>query len=138
MSHMDTSGTGCDTSDGDLGTQRPESDGGRTPVDAVLKSLTHPTRRFVLYYLQENEIATQEQLACEAAAWRSDTTLEEVSAEEVAHMNASLTHNHLPELAAMHFIEYDPRSETVRYSDPPVLLEMVLRLLAQFETGVTG
>lgn len=135
---MDWSGTECGPSEGDCGTQRPESDGGKSPVDGILKSLAHPTRRFVLYYLQDHEIATRDELAREAAARRSDTSPDGVSAEEVARMKTSLTHNHLPELAAIHLIEYDPRSETVRYSDPPVLLEMVLRLLAQFETGGLG
>lgn len=109
------------------------TNGGITTLGQVLESLAHPTRRFILYYLQAHEMATVDELVHEVAAWEMELPPDEVPADHRERVATKLTHTHLPKLADSLFIEYDSRSRTVRYSDPPVLLDTVLGLLAHLE-----
>lgn len=109
------------------------SDGGKVAIDDVLGILANANRRAVFYYLREHEVASVEELAHHIAAQCEASTSEESRDSEVEHVTLDLVHNTLPKLADSQFIEYDSRSQTVRYSQPPALLEAVLRFLARFE-----
>lgn len=111
------------------------SDGGMSSLGEVLEALTHPTRRRLLYYLQDTEVATVEELAREVAAAETDAPPDAIPADQAERVAADLTHNHLPKLTAARFVEYDSRSRTVRYTHPPDLLETVLRLIRNLEEG---
>lgn len=112
---------------------RVKGDGGIATLEVVFRCLTDPKRRFVLYYLQDNEIVTVNELAEQVAGWESEIPPEKVDAEHRERIATELVHTHLPKLADALFIEYDRRSNTIRYTDPPALLDEVLRLIAQLE-----
>lgn len=114
---------------------RVATNGGTITLDRILDSLTRPRRRFVLYYLQDHEIATVEELARQIAAHEANVSPEAVTDADRDRIASQLTHSHLPNLADATIVEYDPRSRTVRYREPPALLETILRLLARLERG---
>ena len=111
----------------------PLADGGALAVDEALSALAHPTRRCVLYYLKDEEVADLEELGAVVAAMKSGTPPDDVPADERDRMAAELAHTHLPKLDEALFVEYDRRSQTVRYADPPAMHNMFLLLLSQFE-----
>lgn len=120
---------------GSTGEVTVEANGGITSFEEVLDCLTSRRRRFLLYYLQENETGDVEELAIQIAAWEAEIPLDEVSTDHRERVMSQLVHAHLPKLADAQFIEYDRRSETVRYTEPMTLLDRVLRLLSQLEEG---
>jgi DNA-binding transcriptional ArsR family regulator len=122
-----------DSSSGSPRRKGGEIEGGITSVEEVFKSLLKPRRRFVLYSLRDEEVATVTELAQEIAAWENGIPPAHVDDDQQKRIATSLAHNHLPQMADSLFIEYDRRSNTARYSDPPVLLDEVLQLLDQLE-----
>lgn len=110
-----------------------ETDGGKPRLDAVLKCLTHRRRRFILYYLQDHEIVTVDDLATAIAASETERPLGEVAVDRRQAIASELVHRHLPKLRDAMLVEYDDRSKTIRYSEPNTLLEQLLQLLAKLE-----
>ncbi|WP_227380788.1 DUF7344 domain-containing protein [Haladaptatus halobius] len=70
--------------------------------------LTHPHRRYILYHLQtmDGETITFSALI-DAVCERVDASCE--------HLETDFRHTHLPKLADHTLIEYDARSETIRF-----------------------
>lgn len=112
-----------------------ESDGGRVPVDELLECLANSRRRMILYHLQDEEIADLEDLSQQVIAQEEEMSPEEVPAEEAQTVQTQLIHRHLPKLQGARVIEFDQRSQTVRYSDPPRILDATLQVLAKFESN---
>lgn len=110
-----------------------EGDGGITTLDEVLHCLSSSRRRTVLYHLQDVEIADVDELAKRVAANERDSSTGEVPAPHRKKVETQLVHNHLPKMAEAQLVEYDRRSSTVRYREPPGLLSTVLELLARLE-----
>lgn len=110
-----------------------KGDGGITSLGEIFDCLTSPKRRFILYYLQENEIADIDELATQIAMREAEAPPDEVSADHRERIVTQLIHTHLPKLVEAQCIEYDRRSSTVRYTSPPTPLDKVLRLLSQLE-----
>ena len=108
-------------------------DGGKTTLNDVMGVLANPRRRAVFYYLQEHEVASVAELAHHLAEQTAEGPTQGVEDYQVEQITLSLLHNTLPKLADSQFIEYDPTSRTVRYTQPPELLDTVLRFLARFE-----
>ncbi len=93
-------------------------------LDVVFDVLADKRRRFALYYLHESadETATIEEVAEYVAS------LEEPSCEPDVHRTrivTSLQHAHLPKLEEAGVVEYDQRSETIRYWRQPSLEELL-------------
>lgn len=91
-------------------------------LDVVFDVLANQRRRFVLYHLHDSTdgIATIDEIAAYVAS------LEESDAEPAEHrlhVVTSLQHMHLPKLEDAGVVEYDQRSETVRYWRQPSLEE---------------
>jgi hypothetical protein len=110
-----------------------EGGDGITTLEEVFRCLRKRRRRFVLYYLQDEEVATVHELAQEIAAWENEIPREQVDDDQQERIAVSLSHTHLPQLADSLFVEYDRRSNTVRYTEPPALLDEVLQLLKRLE-----
>ncbi len=110
-----------------------EQDGGKTTVDAVFECLRHPRRRFILSYLREHEMATVEELARQVAAWEAGVPPDEVAEPHRERVTTALVHTHLPKLADEVFIEYDRRSNDVRFTDPPEMLRELLGIVSTFD-----
>lgn len=99
----DKSGCRCDAT---RGTKR---------LDALFTALADEHRRQVLRYFRarEDEIASVDDIV--AFAHDSESRLDRRRLELLFH------HATLPKLADLGFVEYDPRSGTVRYRGTPVL-----------------
>lgn len=126
-------GDGCNGRQGQPSGEPLEANEGVTTLEVIFESLTSPRRRFVLYYLRDHEIATVEELARHIVAWEENVHPDEVGSDRRERVETQLLHTHLPKLADATFVEYDPRSRTVRYTEPPALLDTVLELLARLE-----
>lgn len=100
------------------GSHRVVKDGSGSEFDRLFSLLGDQRRRFVLYYLQttEHDAVAFDELATNVAEWESGPDAEptEDLLEDVA---ISLHHHHLPKLASHGIVDYDERSETVRYWD---------------------
>lgn len=145
MGTDDGNGSGEDDSESDddedgvnLLARWRELDTGITTFDEVAEAVTDPTRRFLLYRLRDLEVATVEELAREVAAREADADPEAVPEDALEAAKIELSHTHLPKLAASNIVEYDRRSATVRYADPPFLLETVISLFEQFDDVPDG
>lgn len=128
----DDCGEGGDESDG--AGIRCTPDGGFSDVDALLDALSHSRRRYVLYFLRDEQTATLDEVARRIAAWERGVPLEAVSADDDAEaVRAALYHKHLPVLADAMLVEYDDRSEALRYRNPPKVLEPLLWILERVD-----
>jgi len=90
-------------------------------TDTYLQLVADRRRRHLLQTLREEDTASVDDLAGKLA---SDGG---ASPERVA---VDLHHNHLPKLADEEIVEYDSRSNTVRYS-PPKQFEAVAETLLE-------
>lgn len=104
------------------------SDGGESYLDRVLAALSHPRRRLLLYYLQENDPVSIEDAATRIAAWERDEHADEVPEEVREKVLTSLYHGHVPKLTEQGIVDYDRRSGAIRFQDPPEELEALLEL----------
>lgn len=102
-------------------------------LDAVLRCLLKRRRRQTLYYLQRNQVATVDELAARLLASEREHSSEAVDSDRKEEIAAELVHVHLPHLAEAKAIEFDQRSRTVRYSEPPALVAELLDVLARIE-----
>lgn len=109
------------------------ANGGIPSLGEIFDCLTSSRRRITLYYLQENEIVDVDELVTQIAMKEAKIPSDEVSADRRDRIETQLVHTHLPKLADVQCIEYDRRSATVRYTQPPSLLDKALRLLSQLE-----
>lgn len=110
-----------------------EVDGGITTIDEILECLSDSRRRIILYYLQDNEIVELEELSKQILAREEGILPNNVPEDHYQSIQAQLVHRHLPKLATAQLIEYDQRSQTIRYRHPPRVLESALRFLAKLE-----
>lgn len=110
-----------------------KGDGGIYRLDEIFEALSHQHRRFILYYLRNHEVVSVDELARGIAAMEAECPPDAVSAHENERMVTRLVHTHLPKLEDARFIEYDRRSRTVRYTEPPTLLTKILSVLAEVE-----
>lgn len=83
-------------------------------IDATLELLAHHDRRRILDYLvtASEHVATTEELVEHLLQSKAAQTGEVPSRN---HLEAALHHLHLPKLVDTGVIEYDPRSQQLRY-----------------------
>jgi predicted transcriptional regulator len=99
-------------------------------IKNVFDLLAKSHRRIVLAYLQDADGATA--TLTELAAVVQDR-VDDVESEQ--HARISLVHQHLPRLADHGVIDYDQRSETVRYRDS-TRLETILETVPTDDSTV--
>lgn len=109
-------------------------DGGRVILEAVFRCLSSARRRTLLYYLREHPVATVDELARHVGAVEDDQEADQLDAATLERVTISLVHQHLPLLADASVVDYDSRSETVRYTASPTL-ESFLTLAHEVEHG---
>ena len=87
-------------------------------LDEIFDALADSRRRHVLSYLSEKtgDVATLSELIAEVVARESNRERDSEHYESVA---IDLHHAHLPNLEEFGLIEYDERSQTVRYHERP-------------------
>lgn len=105
-----------------------QSERASTPgeLDEILRVLTAKRRRYVLYYLREEEMATLNELARQLVAWEEQQAPEAVLDADIERHALELYHEHLPQLTETCLIEFGMRSQAARYEHPPALLETLL------------
>lgn len=104
------------------------ADGGDQEVDRLLDAVGTYRRRCVLYCLMETDTAELEELTRSVSAMENDQAPDDIPTETLDDVKADLYHQTLPKLAELKIIEYDPRSETIRYQHPPLHFEEFLSL----------
>lgn len=112
---------------------RDAGDIGRQKLERIFEVLTSQRRRYILYEIQDSEVSDIDSLANTVIAMEKEISPDEVDHGDVEDVRVQLMHSDIPKLADAGFIEYDPRSEAVRYSDPPTLLDTFLRLCANVD-----
>ena len=90
-------------------------------VDALFEVLSDGRRRRILAYLVENDIADYDELI-DSIVGRKEETADEDERDRIV---ADLHHRQLPKLADADLVEYDERSETVRYRGGDVVPELL-------------
>lgn len=79
-------------------------------IDDLMDALSHPLRRGVIYYFENitsDESATLEDLASHIAQCVSEKNRESAALH--------LAHTHIPKLESHGWVDYDPRTQQVRY-----------------------
>lgn len=86
--------------------------------DAIFGALANSRRRCLLAILHETDSAVPlEEAALDVAAWERDCDPDELSAEAVDSVLASLYHAHVPTLDDAGLVEFDHVELTVTISD---------------------
>lgn len=98
----------------------------------MLEVLSDRRRRYVLYYLTtvSNGVAELDELATQLRRWERAAD-DEVPDDHHARIVASLHHVDLPKFAEAGVLEFDPRSDVVRYrgdDDHEAILELVVAM----------
>ena len=108
----------------DNGQMSSDTTGGNPSINAILESLAHDHRRIILSHLIESDsgVATVDELI-------SDIIEEETSASDeipaAGDIEAQLHHVHLQKLTDSSVIEYDARSQELRYHEAPRLEKLL-------------
>ncbi|MFC4541952.1 hypothetical protein ACFO5R_08440 [Halosolutus amylolyticus] len=79
-------------------------------LDTIYGLLAASQRRYILYYLLDNDRANIEGLSLQLAAWENDEPVTAVSEADRKDVVVSLVHSQLPKLESHGVIEYDERS----------------------------
>ena len=90
-------------------------------------------RRYVLYYLHEEEQTSVEDLATQLSAWDQGCGRSELSDTDCDQVAAELHHQHLPQLDQTPVIEYDQERKRVMYDNPPPGLESLISYSMEWE-----
>ena len=99
----------CLETDGS-GTSDPE---GPLDATALLKSVEHPRRRYVLYALDESGELTLADLATRIVAWERGVPRAEVAARDRDRAFIALYHAHVPKLHREGLVTFDRADGTV-------------------------
>lgn len=114
-------------------TNSTAADGGYSLTERIFGALSNKRRRYILYFLQDNNYTTVESLATQIATWEQSSPSNAVPKATLENIHTQLVHSDLPKLADYGIVEYDDRSGAIRYSDPPALLEEALTIAALVE-----
>ena len=103
-----------------------------TDLDALFEALADAQRRRILAYLEstDDDVAAYSDLIEHVADVQAGESTDD---QRVA---VNLHHHHLPKLADAGLLEYDARSETVRYRGDPAVSEW-LELVRSYDPGIT-
>lgn len=126
--------TDSSSDSGDHPGVRVVEDGGRSLLTRIFGALSHPRRRYVVYYLRDKDEATVAELARVVVAWERGIPREDATEDALEPVKTDLVHTHLPKLEDFRVVEYDPRSETVCYTHRPKVLDDVVDLAVTIES----
>ncbi|WP_435154398.1 DUF7344 domain-containing protein [Haladaptatus sp. DFWS20] len=98
-------------------------------LDTIFDLLGDERRRYVLYYLEEQEDAVPvSELVEKVADWESNASEDEIPADKFRSVRVSLVHNDLPKTADVEFIEYDTDEGMVKIEGTPTEFDTILNL----------
>lgn len=107
------------------------ADGSGQRLDRILAGLSRPRCRRVLYALVDEEPLTLDEVARAVVEQETGTP---PTSQQFDVTRTRLYHKILPRLADLGLIEYDQRTETVSFRNPPPELQRFLRLCRQLDT----
>ncbi|WP_210423526.1 DUF7344 domain-containing protein [Halorussus marinus] len=95
------------------------------PFDVLFELLSESRRRYALYALTSTEdgLAEVEALADDVALWEARADDVALTDERRSAIGDALREKHLPRLADAEVVDYDERSDVVRYWRQPTLEE---------------
>lgn len=108
-------------------------DGGRPPLDRVLEGLSRELDRRILYHLADDEPAEFDDLVTAVGGDLSGESPDSIPADVESELRIRLHHVRLPKLERLGIVEYDPRSQAVRFRNPPPRFEEFLELARELE-----
>lgn len=92
--------------------------------DLVFELLSSPRRRYVLYYLrQEDEPVELTELAEYVAAWENETDPEDITSQQRKRVYVSLYQTHIPKLDEAGIIDYDQDSGMITLTDQATAID---------------
>lgn len=97
----------------------PASDGGQSPLNRILASLRGAHRRYLLYYLREEDPCDLDEASRRIAAWEYECHPADVPSEIQDRIKSELYHIHIPKLDDLDVIKYDDQTGMIRHHDPP-------------------
>lgn len=101
----------------------PEADGGvGNRIDQMLVALSNRHRRYALYYLVDQPVTDLETLLGSVLTQESNNP---PSQEDTIKLTVEFQHQHLPKLEETGVIEYDERTNTLRYHHSAILTALV-------------
>lgn len=101
-------------------------------VDEILTLLHERRRRYMLYYLSEQDGPVRvSDLVDAVTEMEADAT--PIPDERFEHTELALTHKHLPKAETAEFVEYDPTERVVRLTDEPPAFEAILTVAKVLE-----
>lgn len=101
----------------------PASDGGQSPLNRILASLRGAHRRYLLYYLREEDPCDLDEASRRIAAWEYECHPADVPSEIHDRIKSELYHVHIPKLDDLNIIDYDDQTGAIRHHDPPDRLD---------------
>lgn len=108
------------------------TNGGISTLSAVLRALSHQHRRYILYYLEENDTASLDELAQYIEEVETNNSTNRLPSE-YDEIRLQLHHTHIPKLVDAHLVDYDPRTHIASYSIPPESSKKVVDLMKGLE-----
>ena len=81
--------------------------------DTLLDLLSNGRRRYALRCLNEHVTMTLADVAEEIAVWERETTIDNISAEEVKEIYTALYHVHVPKMESVNVVTYDQQNDLV-------------------------
>lgn len=105
-------------------------------VTEAFSTLADARRRYILYYLAEQETPVAfERLVTRVATWRTDRPPDAVDDTTLGAVRTALHHRHLPKLADQGFITYQDDPGVVALTDEIDTLEPFLGPARRMDLG---
>ncbi|RBI63642.1 hypothetical protein DMJ13_03680 [halophilic archaeon] len=98
-------------------------------LDTIFDLLSEERRRYVLYYLKEQDGPVSVTELTEAVADREKASSpEDVPDETLERIDVSLRHNHVPKTTDAEFVEYDRADGVIRLRGSPPEFEALVTI----------
>jgi hypothetical protein len=98
-------------------------------LDAVFDLFSKERRRYVLYYLDQQEGSISiEELIEQVADWETEASHEDIPGGKYDQIELSLRHTHLPKTAEVDFIEYHPDKGTINVRGSPTEFDAIVTI----------
>lgn len=103
-------------------------------LDRVFELLSKERRRYVLYYLnQQDGPVSVDELAAFVADQEADTPTAPLSDERLEQIELELYHADLPKAADAEYIQYDPDEGVIELTGPPAEFHAILTVAKVIE-----
>lgn len=97
-------------------------------LERILATLNDENRRYLLYHLLDEDVSDLDTAARRVAAWKYDCRPDDVPEDVHERTKYKLYHAHVPRLVDLDIVEFDERSEALRFWKTPEKLAEFLRL----------